>query len=129
MDKPITIRDLLIRLKSYQVSMGYDPDKMSLAERMATMRDYHTALAVEQAELLQELPWKPWRPLEDQPSMRSLDRTVDEWTDCLVFLIDQAIILGITPDRVEDSIVDVLHKILSRVDSGYNVKKEKRKTL
>jgi len=113
----------MAKLKDYQVSMGYDPDKMSLTERMTTMRDYHTALAVEQAELLQELPWKPWRALEDQPSMNSLDRTVDEWTDCLVFLLDQAIILGITPDRVEDSIADVLHKILSRVDSGYNVKK------
>jgi hypothetical protein len=123
----LTMQQVFSRLQKYQIAMGYDPTKMTIEEKMVAIRDYHTALAIEQTELLQELPWKPWRPIESQSTKGPLnsDFVVDEWTDCLVFLIDQALVLGITGEQVECSFTRVMDKCLSRIEAGYSQKRKK----
>lgn len=115
-------------LKAYQKVMGYDFEIMPWPKRVAVLRDYVTALHVEQAELLDELPWKPWKTYEDNCYANLPSKAVDEWMDCFVFLIDQALCLQLNAEDIERSYERTMAKNYERVASGYS-KIQKEKTL
>lgn len=106
------------QLKNYQAVMGYSPEKLTFEERMEVMRQYVLALSVEQTELLDELPWKPWKNYPEVTIDR--DKMIAEWVDCLVFLFDQAIILGIAPSEIETKFVEVVENLFNRIQNNYS---------
>ena len=110
-----TIETMLGTLRVYQKKVhNVRHISLSAPERMQLMRDYALALSVEQTELLQELPWKPWNYASNDMSRVDWVKVKKEWTDCLVFLFDQALCLGISAEDI--------------VLTFYSIIKEKTKT-
>ena len=122
------IRRVLMDLSDYQKVMGYNFSTLPWSARVAVLRDYVTALHVEQAEMLQELPWKPWKTYEDNCYTNLPSKAIDEWMDCFVFLIDQALCLQLSAEDIEQSYKRTMAKLYERVASGYS-KTRKEKTL
>ena len=104
--------------------LGYVYKDMTTEEKLQQFKNYYIALSMEQAELLQELPWKPWRDSEGQYHGKKAD-IIREWIDCLFFLFDQAFCLDITPEDIEDGFRKVLANNLIRIDKGYSSVKGK----
>ena len=113
------MKETIRRIAEYQKLMGYDFDNMPLEQRMQMLRNYATALLVEQGELINEMPWKPWRPIEDQKEP-AYTKAAEEWVDCFFFLVDQALVLWLTPEVIEETFERVLKKNLNRLSSGYS---------
>ena len=87
------------------------------------------ALQIEQVELAQELPIKPWRLYKDQPHSSNAV-LADEWVDCLFFLFDQALVLQLSQEELRKAFEYKMDKNNSRIKSGYNVMNDKQeKTL
>lgn len=105
-------------IKDYQKKLGYDFDKMDQPERMQMFRNYMAALVVEQGELAEEVPWKPWRAVSDQKD--NYRKQCLEWVDCFFFLVDQAIALGLEPQDLEDTFIKKMFANHQRIESGYN---------
>ena len=113
------MEELYIRIAKYQKAMGYDFAIMSIEERMQMFRNYMVALQIEQAELAQELPIKPWRSIEDQ-GISAPEVLAEEWVDCLFFLFDQALVLFLTKEELRKAFEDKMAKNMERISSGYN---------
>ena len=113
------MEELIIRIAEYQKAMGYNFAAMTVEERMVAFRDYMVALQIEQVELAQELPIKPWRAAADQPYS---DQAVlaEEWIDCLFFLIDQALVLQLPKEALRLAFELKMAKNINRIQSGYN---------
>ena len=114
------LSQVLEEVKKYQLMMGYDYANMSEEDKLSTLRDYHVALSVEQAELLNEVSWKPWRTIESQKPNPDKERVLSEWLDCLVFLLDQACCLGIDPYELDAAFQSKMLSLYSRIYSGYS---------
>ncbi len=116
------MEELYIRIQKYQRMMGYNFESMTLEERMQAFRNYMVALQIEQVELAQELPWKPWR---DAKSQKHADKAVlsEEWVDSLFFLFDQALVLQLEHTDLREAFEKKMEKNLNRIKSGYNTKK------
>lgn len=123
------MEELYVRIAAYQKAMGYDFENMTLQKRMQSFRNYMVALQIEQAELAQELPIKPWRPYTDQPHS-SNEVLADEWVDCMFFLFDQALVLQLSQEELRKAFETKMDKNNSRIKTGYNVMNDKQeKTL
>jgi len=110
-----TVGVMLSALRAYQKETHkVDHKTLMDKERMELMRGYALGLVVEQVELLQELPWKPWAYTSSDMSDVDTKKAVKEWTDCLVFLLDQALCLKISAEDI--------------VSTFYNILETKRKT-
>ena len=104
-----TVSNMLGTVQKYQMQThGVDHSLLSDPARMHFMRNYVLALHVEQAELLQELPWKPWRYATSDMSDVNRDNVIKEWTDCLVFLLDQALCLKISAEEIVNTFYQIL---------------------
>jgi dimeric dUTPase (all-alpha-NTP-PPase superfamily) len=106
--------ELFERQKEYQKAMGYEfkiPD-------FSTCMMYMQALNMEQYELLNELPWKPWKNYEHEHKQVNELSVHSEWVDCLIFLINQALALCITPEDIELAIEEVFQKNYTRILNG-----------
>lgn len=104
--------ELFERQKEYQKAMGYEFERPDFNACIM----YVQALNVEQVELLNELPWKPWKNYVH----RKVDKLKvhSEWVDCLIFLINQALALCITPEDIELAIEEVFQKNYTRILNG-----------
>ncbi|MDA3808617.1 MAG: dUTP diphosphatase [Thiomicrorhabdus sp.] len=111
-------------IKEYQKKLGYDYERMTQAERMQMFRNYMAALTVEQGELAAEVPWKPWRAVEDQKD--NYRKQCLEWVDSFFFLVDQALALKLDPQDLEDTFIEKMFANHKRIESGYNNKAEDR---
>lgn len=69
-----------------QIALGHGPFSTAAVAKMDYIRDLCLALNVEVAEILQELPWKPWRKHEDQ--VCDFEAARDEVSDIIIFAID-----------------------------------------
>jgi dimeric dUTPase (all-alpha-NTP-PPase superfamily) len=118
------ITDHLVQsLKAYQLKMGYDFSKMSTEERMTTLRDYNTALVVELGELLDEVPWKPWRTKASQGKVNQR-KVALEWCDCLIFLMDMGFSLNLDSELINEALEVKIKAINNRIATGYSKVKE-----
>lgn len=77
---------------------------------------YITALQVELAEVLQELNWKPWKQTRKPVDMVKLK---DELIDCLHFMLELLIIVGITADEAYKLYWQKMQVNLTRQAKGY----------
>lgn len=114
--------DMYNKIYKYQCAMGYDPETLNQEARMEVMRQYVLALNVEQVEMLTLLPWAPWK----KGPVNISGRVVEEWLDCLVFLLDQAVILDIQPKEIEHGFERTMKKLYERIDNGYSIKRERK---
>lgn len=122
----LTLVKIIEEIRTYQEAMGYKFDIMTPDEKMQALRNYSVALAMEQAELLDEVSWKPWRTFESQKPHPDMDAVAREWVDMLFFLVDQSFCLDLTPDLIEETFLRVLINNHRRIDSGYSdVKNDK----
>lgn len=116
----IRFREMFRMIEEYQRKMGYDPTEMPPEQRMQMFRNYIVALMMEQAEMADEVSWKPWRKYEDQKPKPNMKKIALEWVDCLFFLVDQALMLGLTSEAIVAAF-DRKHKAnLERIASGYS---------
>jgi len=115
------MKDFINKIAEYQKLMGYDFETMTIEDRMQMMRNYVAALMVEQGELLKELPWKPWRKQETQ-YYATQQIQAEEWVDCLFFLVDQALVLRLSSELIEQAFEAKLRKNINRISSGYSTK-------
>jgi hypothetical protein len=114
------LREIIEEIHEYQKAMGYDNAKMSPEENLQALRNYVVALMMEQAELLEEVSWKPWRKHEDQKPNPNRRKMALEWVDMLFFLVDQMLCLGLTPDEVLLAYETKLEANHKRISNGYS---------
>ncbi len=111
-------------IKRYQKKLGYDYDNMSHHMRMVSFRDNVAALIAELGELMQEVPWKPWKKTANQED--NILAALDEHADCFFFLANLGLSLGFTPELMDDAFNKKLQVNLQRIENGYNNTKEER---
>jgi dimeric dUTPase (all-alpha-NTP-PPase superfamily) len=115
MGTSLTVEQMFEAVAKYQYHVHHvNYVMLSMKQRMQLMRDYVLAMQVEQAEVLQELPWKPWEYAEDQGHLINVQKLTEEWVDCLFFLIDQALVLAISAEDVTETFQAVLTKNYAR---------------
>lgn len=119
----IGLVDLISRIKTYQKDLGYDYSTMSLPDRMDMLIQNSCALNVEIGELLREVPWKPWRPIDDQQHSTH-DTIAKEFVDCLFFLINISMCVGLDADDILDAFEQVMQSNYDRIQSGYSTVKQ-----
>lgn len=114
------LREIIEEIKAYQKAMGYDYDTMSPEDKMQALRNYVVALMMEQAEMLEEVSWKPWRTYESQKPKPNKRKIALEWVDCLFFLVDQMFALDLEPDDVLTAYETKLARNHERISNGYS---------
>jgi hypothetical protein len=114
----LTVKDMFRAIANYQwLVHGIDYVPLTMKQRMQLTRDYVLAMNVEQVELLQELPWKPWKyaeSLTENLVKLKTPKVIAEWVDCLFFLVDEALVLEITAEEVTETFKAVLDKNYAR---------------
>lgn len=116
----LTLNKIIGEIGEYQKSMGSDFPTMSNEDRMQSLRNFSVALMMEQAELLDETSWKPWRTYESQRPDPNMEQVAREWVDCLFFLVNQSFCLGLTAEMIEEKFIQVLANNYRRISSGYS---------
>lgn len=117
---PLSFEDMYNLIRDYQKKMGYDAEKMSPEVRMQMFRNYMVALMMEQAEMADEVSWKPWRTYSSQRPNPNKRKIALEWVDCLFFLVDQGLMLGLTADDIIKAWDVKLQANHDRIASGYS---------
>ena len=115
--RTIGIADLISRIKVLQSNMGYDFNRMTLVDRMQFLTEYVCALNAEIGELLREVPWKPWRPIEDQ-KYADTETIANEFVDCLIFLINISFCVGLGTNDILDAFERVMTSNYERIENG-----------
>ena len=105
-------------IEEYYKTLGYHMRDTDLPERMENVRNGGLALTMEVAELIDSFPWKPWRPIADQPF--NIENATMEIIDCLFFLglIREA--AGITIHQLEVKFIEKMKENYDRIERGYN---------
>lgn len=116
----LTFREAFCKTLAYQNRMGYVYTEMAKEEKLNHLRNYTVALMMEQAELLKEVSWKPWRPLEAQKPKPNKRKISLEWIDCFIFLLDQAYCLDLSVEDIQDAFTTKTANNLARISSGYS---------
>lgn len=116
----MTFEEIFSQIKDYQLQMGYDYELMEDKEKISHLRNYTVALMMEQAELLDEVSWKPWRKHADQKPIPNNRKIALEWVDCLFFLVDQAFCLDLTADDILKAFDTKSKANYARITSGYS---------
>ena len=117
---PLTIKDLYWRIEQYHKDLGYDRASFTKSERMEDFRNNALALMMEVSELVDSVPWKPWRDLKDQKLDK--DNATREVVDILFFLVGLCETLQISSTELEDKFYRVLGNNQERLKNGYSKK-------
>jgi NTP pyrophosphatase (non-canonical NTP hydrolase) len=87
-------------------------------ECIARFRELALALNQEVAELIDSVPWKPWRDISDQSyDYENLKREI---VDCIFFLIEISELFGITCQELFDKYDEVMLNNHKRLENGYS---------
>ena len=97
--------EIIEKLKEQQSLIKPEPD-------MAYVRDLVLAAHIELAEVLQELPWKPWKSKDTQPNNKL--NAIKEVIDTIIFCFEIIIALGME-DKIEDLFGEIFKKIDGRI--------------
>ena len=112
------LKTLMQRIEQYQKFFGHDRKDKNLYQR----RDYINSLVlgaqIELAEMLQEMPWKPWRPVESQ--CNNISAASEELIDALIFLLDIAYQMGLSSSQIAHLVNRKLNTNLARLKSGHH---------
>lgn len=112
-----TLKGMLEHVKQYQADVHQVYHSMlSEKERMTALRNFALALIVEQVELLQETPWKPWSYAKRKETDKT--KVADEWCDILIFLLDQALCLNLSADDLTMAFERTMTKLMNRKSKG-----------
>lgn len=118
MGKTLNVQQIIEEVARYQyIVHGINYTTLTARQRITMMREYVLAMHMEQAELLNECPWKPWKYAEsliENTMTLKTPEVIAEWADCLFFLIDQALVLGITTEDITETFFAVLTKNYER---------------
>ena len=100
--------------------IGVDTANMSEDDRVKWVLNYSRALAQENAELVDSVPWKWWAKYQKFDPQNARVEVVD----MLHFLVSIAQTLGMTADDFYQAYAKKNHKNHDRQDSGYTTKDE-----
>lgn len=107
------MQKLLDQCQIIQTHLRYNIPAMPASERINQGCQYALALMVEAGELVQTLPWKPWKKGDVENA-----RTLDELADVLIFAGDLCLCLGFTAEDIEKAVLAKTNKILLRQNYG-----------
>lgn len=107
------MQKLLEQCLQLQKRLGYDILHMTDSECEALSCQYALALMVEAGELVQTLPWKPWKKGDINKA-----KTLDELADVLIFAGDLSLCLGFTAEDIEDAIEAKINRVVKRQNYG-----------
>ena len=121
-----TVKEMFDQIREYHISLGYDYSAITdSTEMMKHFRENALALFMEMAEVVDSMPWKPWRNIESQSV--DIDNVQREIVDCLFFIGAIMEMLHITPIALLDKFDIILKQNYHRIKSGYNNTKEERR--
>ena len=107
-------------IEDYHKLLGHTKPRAPLDRRMNSVRSSSLALIMEIAELVDSLPWKPWRSLEDQNY--NIDNVKREMIDIIFFLVAICEDLRISAEDLEIKFHEILKNNYKRLDNGYSLK-------
>ena len=115
------MQKILNRIKQQQKDMGYyELTQKSDSFKWSYIRSITLALHTEVSEFLQEIPWKPWDAIENQPL--DIIAAGEELMDIMVFTFVLWLTLSPSID-LEDAMEQTLVKIENRIKHGYGREK------
>lgn len=86
-----------------QESLGYRFEEMTVAERVAYIKEYVLHMEQEVHEMLRELPYfKPWKTYNPDISAVMFRNAWDEWADVVHFFVNISLALGISAEDLTD---------------------------
>lgn len=109
---------MMKQIESYHGALGQRRAYDTPLQKMQSVRNLSLALMMELAELVDSLPWKPWREIEDQPF--DIDNVKREMIDIIFFLGAIREDLGITPEELVVTYKDVMINNTKRLTDGYS---------
>jgi hypothetical protein len=109
---------------SLQLRLGQDFSKMNLDERVSLIKENWTALTSEYVELLERLPWKPWKKYseeqkKDWTSEEQKLETYYEVCDMMHFMINICLLVGVDAETMWKLYYTKNAENFARQDRGY----------
>jgi len=119
----------ILRLQEeYEHELGIDFDSMTQEEKIIAVKEYSIALTLEMAEMIERLPWKPWRNYSKDDLNITKEELLEihfEWTDMFFFLMNIGLALGINDKYASDLYRSKLEENKNRIKRGYSRKDTK----
>lgn len=112
------LKTLFDQIEKYHKKLGQHPVIDTPHQRMQRFRNVNLAIIAEVIELLDSMPWKPWRELDQ--SFWDTDNATREIVDILFFLGSVLEILEITPEQLIKKFEWVLKNNYERITNGYS---------
>lgn len=114
--KPFT--EIMGAIEEYHTRLGYPRKNASNAMRIKMHNDFCLALNAEVTELLDAVPWKPWRPNNYKP----VDKVniMEEIVDIIFFLTSISEVWDLDYGRIGDMLERKLIENNRRIDNGYS---------
>ena len=108
------------QIEEYHKILGHSRSFDTMEQRMQSLRNGSLALMMELAELVDSIPWKPWREIADQTFDK--DNATREIVDIIFFLVQICEQIQITPREIEHKFNQVLLNNYDRLTDGYSKK-------
>lgn len=109
---------ILGAIKAYHSKLGYPKVECADSERIAQHRQFCLAIQAETTELLDAVPWKPWRP--ENYKDPDLLNVKEEVVDIVFFLTSICEVWGIDFADLGDILERKLIENNRRILNGYN---------
>lgn len=108
--------------EEYQRFMyGVNPKDLPLDAKIAALHTMFTALVCEAVETMDEVGWKPWATKKFINTEKAQGEVIDQ----LHFVMNQALLLGMTPTMVYEKYVEKQERNRERQRVGYSGVDEK----
>lgn len=114
---PLTLVEIGELVKSYHDTLTWPIH--SEEKKMENARNIGLALIVEAQEVLQALPWKPWKP--EGYKEPDLDNLVEELADLLFFMGSMLEIFGLSWSQLEEAFLKKLEENKRRKKDGETI--------
>ena len=105
-------------IMEYHKQLGYPITECALSDRVAQHRQFCLAIHAETTELLDAVPWKPWRPVGYKPVDKV--NVAEEIVDILFFCTSICEIWGIPAAMLGTMLENKLIENRRRIAIGYN---------